>query len=112
MQIGKEEVDGKLRTVGTLNINIDGKEEVVKVRKLTFGEDLTIRNKHTKVGVQNGQPTVDVDQAGLTLSSLKTSIVEAPFEITVQGISDLEKEVATENLQAYNELNNPSEKKK
>ena len=48
----------------------------------------------------------------MTLLNLTKSIIKAPFEITQENISDLDKDVATEILSAFNELNTPSEKKK
>jgi hypothetical protein len=112
MEIQKTEIDGKLRTVGTIKVDFDEKEEVVELIKLTFGEDLKIRNQCTSVKMIGSQPDIKIDQEKMTLLNLSKSIIKAPFDITMESISDLDKDVATEILSAFNELNTPSEKKK
>ena len=112
MEIQKREVNGKLRTVGTLEVDFDDKKETVELIKLTFGEDLKIRNQCTSVKLVGNQPDIKIDQEKMTLLNLTKSIIKAPFEITQENISDLDKDVATEILSAFNELNTPSEKKK
>ena len=111
MNTERKEINGKMRTVGTVEIEYEGKTEIVEMMKLNFGEDLSIRNKSTKVKVVGGQPDIKIDQENLTLDNLKTSITSAPFEITVEGIRDLDKDVAENLLVAFNELNTPSKKK-
>ena len=123
MEITKKNITGKLRTVGTLEINWESLEnldtngqpistkEKVEILKLTFGEDLRIRNNCTKVKMSGGQPNISIDQEKMTIQNLKKSIILAPFEITEEGISDLDKLVAAELLEAFNNLNVPQEKK-
>jgi len=111
MNLEKQEIKGKQRTVGTVEIDYEGKPEKFAMLKLNFGEDLSIRNKYTKVKVVGGQPDIKIDQEGLTLENIKTALVEAPFEITIDNIQNLEKDVAEEILELFNELNNPTKKK-
>ena len=111
MDIEKKEINGRLRTVGTVEIEYEGKTEKVGIMKLNFGEDLSIRNRNTKVKLLGGQPDVKIDQENLTLENLNKAIVEAPFELNIESIKMLDKDVATELLEAFNELNNPSKKK-
>jgi hypothetical protein len=109
--IEKKEINGKMRTVITTEIDWEGKKEKVEILKLTFGEDLSVRNKYTKVNVVAGKPEVTVNQEGITIDSLTKAICKAPFAATEQNIRDLDKDVATQILEAYSLVNNPSEKK-
>ena len=111
MNIEKREIDGKTRTVGTVEIEWEGKNETVELIALSFGEDLRIRNKCTKVKMSTGTPDVTIDQEKMTIMNLKKSIIKAPFEITEDVIFDLDKIVATGILTGFNELNTPQEKK-
>jgi len=111
MNIEKREIGGRTRTVGIIEIEWDGKPEIVELLSLSFGEDLRIRNKCTKIKMSTGQPNVDIDQEKMTLLNLTTSIIKAPFEITEDNVFNLDKTVAAIILTAYNELNTPQEKK-
>ena len=111
MNIEKREIDGKTRTVGTIEIDWNDKKENVELIALSFGEDLRIRNKCTKVQMATGTPSVIVDQEKMTLMNLEKSIIKAPFDITQDNIFDLDKKVATVILTGFNELNTPQEKK-
>ena len=111
MNIEKREIDGKTKTVGTMEIEWEGKNEIVELVALSFGEDLRIRNKCTKVQMSTGTPNVTIDQEKMTLMNLKNSIIKAPFEITEDNIFDLEKRIAADILTGFNELNTPQEKK-
>ncbi len=111
MNIEKREIDGKTRTVGTIEIDWNDKKENVELIALSFGEDLRIRNKCTKVKMATGTPDVLIDQEKMTLMNLKKSIIKAPFEITEDNIFDLEKRIASDILTGFNELNTPQEKK-
>lgn len=111
MKTEKRKLNGRTRTIGTFEIEWDGKMELVELLSLSFGEDLRIRNKCTKVQMSTGTPNVTVDQEKMTIMNLKTSLIKAPFEITEDNIFNLDKNVATVILTAFNELNTPQEKK-
>jgi hypothetical protein len=70
MNIEKREIDGKTRTVGTIEIDWNDKKENVELIALSFGEDLRIRNKCTKVKMATGTPDVTIDQEKMTLMNL------------------------------------------
>ena len=112
MKTEKREIDGTIRTIGMLDIDWKEQMKPVEILRLTFGEDLKVRNACTKISMTSGQPNVTVDQEKMTLMNLKNSIIKAPFPITEKDIGLLDKMVAGEILEAFNELNNPTEKKK
>lgn len=111
MDIEKREINGKLRTVGTIEIDWEDKKESIELLALSFGEDLKIRNKCTKIQMTTGVPNVSIDQEKMTILNLKTSIIKAPFDITEEAIFDLNKFTAADILTGFNKLNTPEEKK-
>jgi len=112
METEKRDINGKIRTIGMVDIDWKDQMKPVEILRLTFGEDLKIRNACTKISMTGGQPSVSVDQEKMTLMNLKSSIIKAPFPITEIDIGLLDKDVAADILEVFNELNNPSEKKK
>jgi len=112
MEVAYEEIAGKKRAVALVEISWNGQVGNVKMKKLNFGENLDLRNECMKLTVLGGQEKIELDQKKMSEQSLLRSIVEAPFQINLESIRSLEPEDGEKLLSAFNELNNPSIKKK
>ena len=93
-------------------IDFNGKEEIVRIKKLTFGENLSLRQAVSKITVLGGQEKIEVDQQKLSEECLLKSITQAPFEINVANIRDLEMDIGEMLLEVYREVNTFASKKK
>lgn len=112
MDLQTGQVNGKNVRFMDVPIEYNGKEEIVRVKKISFGDNLDIRQKASKITVIGGQEKIEVDQQKLSEECLLKSIIKAPFEITIQGIRDLDIEVGEKLLEAYREINTFTLKKK
>lgn len=112
MEIQSGQHNGKNVRFFDLPIEFNGKEEIVRIKKITFGENLDIRQKASKITVIGGQEKVEVDQQKLSEECLMKSIIKAPFQITLQEIRDLDAELGEKLLETYREVNYFGSKKK
>ena len=94
-----------------LEVDWNGKKEVIRVKKLTFGEMLDLNQMSAKMSMVGGQAKFDLDQRVMSENCLLKSIIHAPFPLTLQSIRDLPNDLGQELLALFNELNSPSEKK-
>ncbi len=90
---------------------INGKEVLITIRKLNTGVRNKIRSECTKTTILGGQPQVKVDEVEIQEKILSKAIVEAPFEIDVEGIKKLPFDVTDYIFTEYNEFAEPTEKK-
>lgn len=70
---------------------VNGKEEMITLRKLTAGKRRDISKSCIKTGLVGNQMQGSVDVMSLQIAILKEAIVEAPFpltEKTVEGLPD------------------------
>jgi hypothetical protein len=95
-----------------ISILFNGKEAIVKMKRLTFGEMNQLTEEATDVKVVNGQPIVKVSQKALKEIGLLKSIVEAPFTIDLNSIQNLEAEIGSLLFDEFTELNSQTVKKK
>ena len=105
-------LSGKKVVYTDVDIDWDGRKEVVRIKKLSFGEMLDLNQVSTKMSYASGQTQMSFDAKALSQECLLRSIIEAPFPVTLQGIRDLDKELGEKLVMTFNELNAPSEAKK
>jgi hypothetical protein len=90
----------------------EGKEEPIKIKKLSFGEMLDLNQMSAKMSMVGGIAKFDLDQKVMSENCLLKSIILAPFPINIQSIRDLPNELGQELVSLFNELNTPTDKKK
>lgn len=112
MDIQRGQHNGKNVRFTDVSIDFEGKEEIVRIKKISFGENLDIRQKCSKISVIGGQERVEIDQQKLSEECLLKSIIKAPFQINLASIRDLEMEVGERLLEVYREVNTFDSKKK
>jgi len=112
MEIQRGQHNGKNVRFTDVPIDYNGKQEIVRLKKISFGENLDIRQKCSKISVLGGQERIEIDQQKLSEECLLKSIIKAPFQVTLAEIRDLEMEVGEKLLEVYRELNSFDSKKK
>ena len=112
MEIQRGQHNGKNVRFTDVTIDYNGKEEIVRIKKISFGENLDIRQKCSKISVVGGQERIEIDQQKLSEECLMKSIIKAPFNINLVEIRDLEMEVGEKLLEVYREKNTFDSKKK
>lgn len=108
------EIDAKNRIVEAtkkIPLLINGKEVIITIRKLSTGVRNKIRSECAKTTVLGGQPQVKINEEEIQEKILSKAIVEAPFDITVEGIKKLPSEVSDYIFFEYSEFAEPSQKK-
>jgi hypothetical protein len=85
----------------------NGKEEVVVLKKLTWGEmNEVLRQAIGKIKIIGAEtPTVDFDVVTFREQLLLKSIKSAPFKIDIETIRNLDPEIADKLLAEALELN-------
>jgi len=107
-------IDAKKRIIEqTKNIPllVNGKEILIKIRKLSTGVRNKIRSECTKTTILGGQPQVKVDETEIQEKILAKAIVEAPFEISVEIIKKLPFDVTDYIFEEYSQFAEPTQKK-
>jgi len=112
MEIQAGQHNGKNVRFIDVPINYNGKEEIVRIKKISFGDNLDIRQKCSKITILGGQEKIEVDQQRLAEECLLKSIIKAPFQINLQEIRDLDMEIGEQLLEVYREINTFDSKKK
>ena len=112
MEIQSGQHNGKNVRFIDVSVDFNGQEDTVRMKKLSFGENLELRQKVSKISVLAGQERVEVDQQKLSEECLLKSLIKAPFEINLQGIRDLDMELGEQLLESYREINTFTSKKK
>ena len=109
------QIDAKNRIVEQtkdIPLMINGKEEMITIRKLNTGIRNKIKSECTKTTILGGQPQVKIDESEIHEKILSKAIIKAPFETGVEDIKKLPAEVTDYLFDEYNEFAEPSEKKK
>jgi delta 1-pyrroline-5-carboxylate dehydrogenase len=90
-----------VKTVDVI-VQWEGKDEVIVVKKLTWGErNKVIEETIGKVKVLGGEtPQMEIDQ-----TKWRNSVVTAPFPITIDGLNALDTDVADPIFKVVMELN-------
>lgn len=112
MEIQNGQHNGKNVRFTDVSINFNGKEDIVRIKKISFGDNLDIRQKCSKISIIGGQERIEVDQQKLSEECLLKSIIKAPFQVTLQEIRDLDMETGERLLEVYREINTFDTKKK
>lgn len=112
MDIKSGIVNGKNLRFVDIPIQFHGKEENVRMKKISFGDNLEIRQKASKVFVIAGQEKIEINQKVLAEECLLKSIIKAPFDINLANILDMENDIGENLIGIYHELNGFTDKKK
>lgn len=90
-----------------VHVNWEGKDVVVKLKKMSWGDQKkVIREALGKVRVLGGEtPTAEIDIASLREAIVKYSIAEAPFEVTTENLEKLSSEDMDKLMEKAMELN-------
>ncbi len=90
---------------------VNGKEILITIKKLSTGVRNKIRSECSKTTILGGQPQVKIDELEIQEKILAKAIIEAPFEVSVDGIKKLPCEVTDYIFGEYTEFAEPTEKK-
>ena len=112
MEIQRGQHNGKNVRFTDVSIDYNGKVELVRLKKISFGENLDIRQKCSKISVVGGQERIEIDQQKLSEECLLKSIIKAPFKVILAEIRDLDMEVGERLLEVHREINTFDSKKK
>lgn len=113
-QVPNLQIDAKNRIIEQtkrIPLLINGKEVFITIRKLNTGTRNKIRSECTKTTILGGQPQVKVDELEIQEKILSKAIIEAPFDITVEGIKKIPCEVTDYLFEEYNNFAEPTQKK-
>lgn len=108
------QIDAKNRIIEQtkeIPLLINGKDEMITIRKLNTGIRNKIKSECTKTTILGGQPQVKIDESEIQEKILSKAIVKAPFETGIEDIKKLPAEVTDYLFDEYNEFAEPSEKK-
>lgn len=108
------QIDAKNRIVEQtkkIPLRVNGGEVFITIRKLNTGIRNKIRSECTKTTILGGQPQVKVDELEIQEKILAKSIIDAPFEITVESIKKLPCEVTDYLFDEYSKFAEPTLKK-
>ena len=64
---------------------VNGKEILITIKKLSTGVRNRIRSECSKTTILGGQPQVRIEELEIQEKILAKAIVEAPFEVSVEG---------------------------
>ena len=95
----------------TINIpiTVNGKESLVKMRKISGGKRRDVFKKHLRTSIKGQQINGEVsDIVGIQISILSEVIIDAPFDFTEKGLSHLPENVVD---YLYNEYDDWGKKK-
>lgn len=95
-----------------IEIEWNGKQEIVTLKRLTFGELNQVNEQSMEIKVVSGQPIVRVNQTAIKEIGLLKSITKAPFTIDINNIRDLDSAVGNMLFEEYTALNDQTPKKK
>ena len=107
-------IDAKNRIIEEtkkIPLMVNKKEILITIKKLSTGVRNKIRSDCTRTTILGGQPQVKVDELEIQEKILAKAIVEAPFDISVEGIKKLPCEVTDYIFTEYTEFGEPTEKK-
>ena len=90
---------------------VNGKEILITIKKLSTGVRNKIRSECSKTTILGGQPQVRIDELEIQEKILAKAIIEAPFEVSVEGIKKLPCEVTDYIFGEYTEFAEPTVKK-
>jgi len=114
METPNLKIDAKNRIIEQTKkvpLKVNDKDVLITIRKLTTGVRNRIRSECTKTTILGGQPQVKVDELEIQEKILAKAIVEAPFDITVDGIKKLPCEVTDYLFEEYSSFAEPTLKK-
>jgi len=114
MAIPNLEIDAKNRIIEQTKkvpLKINGQEIEITIRKLSTGIRNQIRSECTKTTILGGQPQVKVNELEIQEKILSKTIIDAPFDFTVEGIKKLPVEVTDYLFEEYTNFAEPTLKK-
>ena len=100
-----------METTKEIEIQWNGKPEIVVIKRLNFGEKNRLQDEATDIKVVGTQTIAKVSIAKINELSLLKGITKAPFSVDLATIQSLPVEIAEKLLEVFGELNGLSEKK-
>jgi len=100
-----------METTKEIEIQWNGKPELVVIKRLNFGEKNRLQDEATDIKVVGTQTIAKVSIAKINEISLLKGIIKAPFSVDMATIQSLPVEIAEKLLEVFGELNGVSEKK-
>jgi len=94
-----------------VEINWNGKQEQVTLKRLTFGELNQLTEEATEMKMVGNQPTIKISQKVIREHGLLKSIIKAPFTIGLKEIQDMEAEIGNQLFEEFTLLNQQEGKK-
>jgi hypothetical protein len=91
-----------------VEVEIDGKKEVITIKRLNFGDMNDINQEATEIKVTGNVPIVKVNQKILKEKSLLKGIIKAPFTIDLNHIQNLDSETGNQLWEEFSILNQQS----
>lgn len=109
-------VGGKLRKVRVVNTEIqwEGKQEIVTIKRLSYGERATFTERFIKVTIQEDQSSTNIDMHAMQIQTLLMTIIKAPFPVTEDYLDyELDGVLGEDLYKIADNLNkiNPNKKK-
>jgi len=95
-----------------IKIDWKGREEVVVLKKLTFGERNDLQEEVTEIKYVGSVPQIFVKTGKMRELSILKSLMKAPFKIDISEIRNLPNEVGEKIYEEIDKLNKLSEIKK
>lgn len=109
------QIDAKNRIIEQtkkIPLKVNGQDIEITLKKLNTGTRNKIRSECTKTTILGGQPQIKVDELEIQEKILSQAIIEAPFDITVEGIKKLPSDVSDYLFDEYSSFAEPTDKKK
>lgn len=95
-----------------VEIEVNGKQEIVVIKQLTAGVQRNIRRQCTKTKLVGNQPQVDINSEELEILLLNATIVKAPFKHDLESIRKYPNNLFDYLFKKFQEFINPTSKKK
>jgi len=108
------QIDAKNRIIEQTKkvpLKVNGHDVEITIRKLDTGTRNKIRSECTKTTILGGQPQVKVDELEIQEKILAKTIIDAPFDFSVDGIKKLPVEVTDYLFEEYTNFAEPTLKK-
>ena len=93
-----------------VEIEFNGKKELVVLKRLSFGEKNKLEEEATDIKVIGGQPVVKISTSKMKELALLKSITKAPFTIDLNSIQALPQEIGAKLFDEFTTLNEISPK--
>jgi phage FluMu protein gp41 len=111
MDLGRQIINGKSIRTAELEIDWNGEKKKVTMRRLTNGMRNDVNQAAIEVKLLGNITSAIVNSKVLQEQALLRSVIEAPFQLNIKEIQDLDIDTADQLWATYQELNEASGKK-